>query len=232
MVNFPADVPTLSDDDVVTLRAHHPGDVDRIIEFANDERSRRFIPLTESAIARWTSACRTRSEPMMCGCVRCSRPISTARTRRPSIRPGCCGWTGPPTAPCSRREWLSRERQVTVDRQRWAICAPDGDEFLGCVTVQNIDQRTRSGELGYWVHPDARGRGLAVAAVNAAAGYSFSPEGLALRRLSINVAEGNEPSIAVAQRTGFQQTGRDSLTEPLGDGRVVDRLRFDRLAPD
>lgn len=130
------------------------------------------------------------------------------------------------------REWISRERQVTADRQRWAICAPDGDEFLGCVTVQNIDQRTRSGELGYWVHPDARGRGLAVAAVNAAAGYAFSPEGLAMRRLSINVAEGNEPSIAVAQRTGFRQTGRDSLTEPLGDGSVVDRLRFERLAPD
>lgn len=46
MVNFPADVPTLSDD-VVTLRAHHPGDADRIIEFANDERSRRFIPLPD-----------------------------------------------------------------------------------------------------------------------------------------------------------------------------------------
>lgn len=40
---FPHDVPVLTDAEV-TLRAHRAGDIPRIVQFANDDRSRRFLP--------------------------------------------------------------------------------------------------------------------------------------------------------------------------------------------
>ncbi len=127
------------------------------------------------------------------------------------------------------RDWIARVRPATAREQRWAITGPDSDEFAGCITVQGVEPRTGAGEIGYWLHPDARGRGLATRAVRALVDHAFSPAGLDLRRLSLNVADGNEASLRVARASGFTPSGRDRAAEPLGDGRVVDLLRFERL---
>lgn len=127
------------------------------------------------------------------------------------------------------RAWLARELAPTKDRTRWAVT--DGsDSFLGCITVQNINRTVGSGEVGYWLHPDARGRGVATAALQTLVAHAFSAEGAALRRLSLGIAEGNDASIRVAERAGFTPSGRDRAAEPLGDGRIVDLLRYERLA--
>lgn len=128
------------------------------------------------------------------------------------------------------RAWLAREVAPTDDRTRWAVTESSDDTFIGCVTLQNIDRTVAGAEVGYWMHPDARGRGLATAAVRTLATHALSPQGARMRRLSLNVADGNDASVRVAQRAGFTRSGVDRLAEALGDGRVVDLLRFERLA--
>ena len=128
------------------------------------------------------------------------------------------------------RAWLAREVAPTDDRIRWAVTESSDDTFIGCVTLQNIDRTVAGAEVGNWMHPDARGRGLATAAVRTLATHALSPQGARVRRLSLNVADGNDASVRVAQRAGFTRSGVDRLAEALGDGRVVDLLRFERLA--
>ncbi len=92
-----------------------------------------------------------------------------------------------------------------------------------------------TGEVGYWVHPDARRRGVATRAVRAVTRHALlglDEGGLGLRRVLLRVAEGNTASEGVARAVGFTRVGRDRDAARTGAGRVVDHLRFDLLAEE
>lgn len=117
-------------------------------------------------------------------------------------------------------------RTARGDRAVWTIADPGDDRFLGQVILAAV---TGTPEIGYFIHPDARGRGLAGAAVRAASDHALADDGIGLRRLELFVADGNEASLAVARAAGFRQYGRKSLAEPLGDGTYADLVAFERL---
>lgn len=117
----------------------------------------------------------------------------------------------------------------------WAIADPDDDRLLGAIAVMRIDPRFRGGEIGYWVHPDARARGVATEATRLTARHALLPEedgGLGLTRALLRVASGNHASRRVAERAGFTFAGRDRAGEQLRDGTVQDYLRYDLLAAE
>lgn len=119
----------------------------------------------------------------------------------------------------------------------WAIAAADApDRLLGQIGLMGLDHGlSPSGEIGYWVHPDARRRGAATRAVRAVARHGLldlDEGGLGLRRVLLRVAETNAASLGVARAAGFSPTGRDRDGERLRSGRVVDHLRFDLLAEE
>jgi [ribosomal protein S5]-alanine N-acetyltransferase len=107
--------------------------------------------------------------------------------------------------------WLRRE----VDEERGptrAICLPDDDHALGrvairlpqfaseavrCAAVQARDQP--AGELSYWLLPDARGRGLASAAVTEMMEIAANA---GLKSLVLDIEEENVASLRVAERSG------------------------------
>ena len=64
-----------------------------------------------------------------------------------------------------------------------------------------------SGEVGYWVAPWARGRGVISRAVALVVDHAFAPEGLALDRVSWAAYVGNWPSRRVAWRAGCRVEG-------------------------
>ena len=95
-----------------------------------------------------------------------------------------------------------------------------------------LDEDDTGGEIGYWAHPQARGRGVISEAVRLAVRHAFVPladGGLGRRRLRLNVADGNLPSRAGGAARGFVEVGRDRLAERLGDGSYVDLVRYDLL---
>jgi RimJ/RimL family protein N-acetyltransferase len=118
----------------------------------------------------------------------------------------------------------------------WCVAELRSDLCLGSVAVMDLaDVLCTSGEIGYWTHPDARGRGVMSEAVRLAVRHAFIPRedgGLGRLRLQIGVAAGNYASEHIALTAGFLEVGRDRQAEPLGDGSFVDLVRFDLLVAE
>lgn len=72
-------------------------------------------------------------------------------------------------------------------------------------------------EIGYWVHPAHRGRGVATAALWMLSRWALGPAGFA--RLDLTASLGNAASLAVAARSGFVREGTARAAWPTPDGR-------------
>lgn len=115
----------------------------------------------------------------------------------------------------------------------WAVADSATDVLLASLSIMDLlGPNPGTGEVGYWAHPDARGRGVMTTAVRAALPHAFAPEGLGLQRLSLLAAAGNTASRAVATRAGFTQVGVEREAELLGDDTVDDLVMYDLLATD
>jgi len=89
----------------------------------------------------------------------------------------------------------------------------DATAVLGEVGLAHLDRAGRA-EVGFWLAPDARGKGLATAAVRVvtvwalhAAGADRS-RGLALRQLWARTAPGDHRAAGVLGRTGYRLRGQ------------------------
>ena len=121
-----------------------------------------------------------------------------------------------------RRDW------TTGDHASWALV--DGMEFAGSISVHRIDREQSNGEIGYWIAPAARGRGLAVLAAKAACHWAFTD--LGLHRIQLFHAVENTASALVAERAGFTCEGRLRRSYCYGDGLRHDELLWARLSTD
>jgi ribosomal-protein-serine acetyltransferase len=77
--------------------------------------------------------------------------------------------------------------------------------FLGSCNLNHIDRSFRLCNLAYWVRSSRRGQGIAARAARLAARFAF--EQLELLRVELVVAEGNQASLRVAQKTGAKREG-------------------------
>ncbi|HEY5186398.1 MAG TPA: GNAT family N-acetyltransferase, partial [Actinomycetes bacterium] len=91
--------------------------------------------------------------------------------------------------------WCASRADWDGSHASWAVCHPGGG-VVGSVSLHELDAHSSSGQVGYWVAPQARGRGAASTAVRAAAGYAF--EVLGLQRVELFHAEDNPASCRVA----------------------------------
>jgi len=118
----------------------------------------------------------------------------------------------------------------------WCVADPVSDQCVGSISVMAMrDALGTTGEVGYWTHPDARGRGVMSEAVRLVVRHAFVSRedgGLGRRRLRLNAADGNPASQHIAVTNGFVEVGRDRRAEPLGDGSFVDAVRYDLLVDE
>ncbi|MEU4782804.1 GNAT family N-acetyltransferase [Micromonospora sp. NPDC023633] len=105
---------------------------------------------------------------------------------------------------------------ATGDGAPFAVCDAASGELLGSCGLVSIDAGLRSGEIGYWTAPWARGAGVSVRAARAVARWAF--DSLKLRRLIWQAEVGNHASRLVALRAGFRVEGRLRLADPAPDG--------------
>jgi RimJ/RimL family protein N-acetyltransferase len=102
---------------------------------------------------------------------------------------------------------------------------PSTDGLLGVVGLV-LDRTRRSAEVGYWVTPAARGRGVARRGVRLAVGWAVGE--LALARVQLMADVRNEASQRVAAACGFRREGLlRSYEERLGDR--IDYVMFSVL---
>ncbi|MEH1097754.1 GNAT family N-acetyltransferase [Micromonospora sp. CPCC 205561] len=98
----------------------------------------------------------------------------------------------------------------------FAVCDAATGELVGSCGLVSIDTVLRSGEVGYWTAPWARGAGVSVRATRAVARWAF--DSLRLRRLIWQAEVGNHASRLVALRAGFRVEGRLRLADPAPGG--------------
>ncbi|MFD9002738.1 GNAT family N-acetyltransferase [Streptomyces sp. NPDC059582] len=76
---------------------------------------------------------------------------------------------------------------------------------LGHLGVNMINPALRSARVGYWVLPEARGRGVATRALALAVHWAHAD--LGLHRLELGHALGHDASCRIAERCGFRYEG-------------------------
>lgn len=126
--------------------------------------------------------------------------------------PDIAGWTTVPQ-PYDRAHAHAFVTGLVADgwasgRSRtWAIREDPSGELHGMVALDRIQEG--AAEIGFWLAPEARGRGYMTEAVGRVLDHAFgtAPEGLGLHRVEWHAFAGNAASAAVARRAGFRFEG-------------------------
>jgi RimJ/RimL family protein N-acetyltransferase len=105
-----------------------------------------------------------------------------------------------------------------------AVEAPTG-EVVGGATLHHLDEERRIVEIGYFVLPHARRRGIATTIARMLAEHAFT---LGIERVAAYVNVDNAASERVVERAGFTREGV-VRSMPKPDGRRVDKTLFSLL---
>jgi RimJ/RimL family protein N-acetyltransferase len=126
------------------------------------------------------------------------------------------------------------EQRATTAGVTWFVADSDTDELLGSLALFDL-KPGRDAEVGYWTHPDSRGKGVMTRAVRTVLRHALTPKdegGMGLLRMQISHADGNDASRHVIEQCGFRATGRERRSLRLRDDRLVDALNYDLLAEE
>ncbi len=124
-----------------------------------------------------------------------------------------------------------RELAATGTGLGFTAADPGTDEALSFLSLFRV-RPGLDAEVGYFTHPDARGRGLTQEAVALVCRHAFVPVedgGMGLRRLSLRTLESNHGSRRIAEATGFRLVGRERRADRRRDGSLADALSYDLL---
>lgn len=129
------------------------------------------------------------------------------------------------------------EEHAGASSLNWAIASVhEPERILGEISLVGLSAGiSRAGEIGYWIHPDARRNGYARAATRMATRHALLPEnegGMGLDRVLLRAAESNTGSLEVAHQAGFRNSGLDRMAQRLRDGSCVNLVRFEMIASE
>jgi len=143
-------------------------------------------------------------------------------------------WLGRMPDPYGETEalaWLEHqsENRATGHGVQWAVVDPaDDDLALAAIGYFDLVPETEL-EIGYWAHPDARGRGLMTRAMALVVRYGF--EDLGVRRISAAAAVGNDASAHVIEANGLRSWGTERVGTEVHSGRA-DVVWYDVLVEE
>jgi len=107
----------------------------------------------------------------------------------------------------SIHEEISRQNRRSEEGAgaRLVIADPATDAFWGEITLHSFEWQHRRCEIGYWLVPAVRGRGLATRAISLAISWALLE--FDLLRIEMTTTPDNVAVHAVARRLGFQREG-------------------------
>ncbi|MEU4412160.1 GNAT family N-acetyltransferase [Nocardia salmonicida] len=111
----------------------------------------------------------------------------------------------------------------------WAIRTAEDGQVEGMVGLHTRGPGTC--EIGFWLTPDHRGRGLMSRTITLVCDFGFAPDGLALDRITWRAIVGNIASATVVRRNGFHYEGL-ARSGGVQRGARVDEWLAARLPTD
>jgi RimJ/RimL family protein N-acetyltransferase len=120
---------------------------------------------------------------------------------------------------------LSRESWQSGDSYNFAIVDAETSRLAGSIAMSA--RRFHVGHFGYWVAPEARGRGVATEALRALCRWAVDE--LGVKRLELLTDPENLASQRVAEKAGFQREGLLRSSLEYRDGRRRDSFIFSAL---
>jgi RimJ/RimL family protein N-acetyltransferase len=139
-------------------------------------------------------------------------------------------WLGTMPSPYDESDavaWLEHqaENRARGSSVVWAVVDPADDVALASVSYFGLVPEVEA-EIGYWTHPDARGRGVMTRAMAAVLRHLF--EDVGIRRARAGAAVDNAASRRVIEANGLRQFGIERLGAVVRTGRA-DVARYDVL---
>ncbi|MFV2101815.1 GNAT family N-acetyltransferase [Micromonospora sp. LOL_024] len=136
-----------------------------------------------------------------------------------------------PYTEAEARRWVTESAPAAFASggAAYAVTDPATDRLLGTVGLSHPVPQRGQAEIGYWVAPWARGRGVATTATRALAEHAFAT---GTARLELLTHVENAASQRVALAAGFRSEGVRRGATPVRDGRRRDLTLWVRLADD
>ena len=122
---------------------------------------------------------------------------------------------------------LFAQYNAGADFVQRAVADARTDELLGTVILFNVARHEARCEVGFWLVPGARGRGVATTAVRLACDWAVGTWGI--ERFDAHSDVDNPRAHAVLERNGFSREGILRGWGARGADRV-DAVHFGRLA--
>jgi RimJ/RimL family protein N-acetyltransferase len=124
------------------------------------------------------------------------------------------------------RAFLEHSRLTWDLGEAYSFAVVDDDgQLLGSIGMRIL--RFSTGHIGYWVAPDARGRGVATTALKTLCRWAV--DDLSLKRLELMTDPANIASQRVAEKAGFQREGIHRSGLEYRDGTRTDSVMFSLL---
>lgn len=116
-------------------------------------------------------------------------------------------WCVPNMTLADSEAWVAKCRAAWRDGEFFSFFCFDRADggFVGCVTINEIDEFRRRANLGYWIRTGRQGVGFATEAAPAVARFGF--DRLQMMRLEIVAAAKNVASRRVATKIGATREG-------------------------
>lgn len=133
------------------------------------------------------------------------------------LHPLVMRWIGPQTLADVAREVAQQvEHQASLGFSLWAVEGRAGGHLIGDCGLQPLEHRGPEIEVGYDLHPDAWGRGLATEAARAVMRQAFGP--LGLERVVAVVKPDHFASQRVLEKAGLERSG---IREAYGESMLL-----------
>jgi RimJ/RimL family protein N-acetyltransferase len=118
------------------------------------------------------------------------------------------------------RDYIDRTRQGWAEGKNSNFAVLVDGAAIGSIGVHWLEPDQGVAEVGYWVAPQARGRGICTRAVRLVSRWALERPGM--ERLQLRADEENVASRKVAENAGFTQEGilRSSRYNPRLDRRI------------
>ena len=138
-------------------------------------------------------------------------------------------WMTPSYSIADARKFIEDGIKSRKERKSLGLGIFRGEELIGSIGLNDLDDSARKTEIGYWIAREEEGRGIITRACKALIEYAFDE--LGLNRVQIRCSTENSKSAAVPERLGFKREALLRQYEMIR-GRLHDFYVYGLLAED